>query len=62
MEKGKDYYTIIKNGVEYRVMTEEYLAKRGWCCGSGCMHCPYFPQHTKGAFDLRDDVKKKLEK
>lgn len=23
------------------VMTEQYLWERGWCCGSGCRHCPY---------------------
>ncbi len=23
------------------VMTEAYLADRGYCCGNGCRHCPY---------------------
>jgi hypothetical protein len=23
------------------VMTEHYHNKRGYCCGSGCRHCPY---------------------
>ena len=23
------------------VFTEEYLKKRGYCCESGCRHCPY---------------------
>ena len=23
------------------VMTESYHLKRGRCCGSGCLHCPY---------------------
>lgn len=23
------------------VMTADYLASRGWCCGSGCRHCPW---------------------
>ncbi|MBI1351034.1 MAG: hypothetical protein GC156_07945 [Actinomycetales bacterium] len=23
------------------VMTARYLADRGYCCGSGCRHCPY---------------------
>lgn len=35
--KGKDYY--IENGLY--VFTAEFLAKRGYCCGSGCRHCPY---------------------
>ena len=23
------------------VMTESYLLSRGYCCNSGCRHCPY---------------------
>jgi hypothetical protein len=37
------YY--IENG--YKVFTEQYLKSRGYCCGSGCRHCPYEPKHTK---------------
>jgi hypothetical protein len=25
----------------YLVFTERYLRKRGYCCNSGCRHCPY---------------------
>ena len=25
----------------YRVFTEFYLISRGYCCRSGCRHCPY---------------------
>lgn len=32
-----DYY--IENGLY--VFTEHYLLKRGYCCQSGCRHCPY---------------------
>jgi hypothetical protein len=35
--EGLDYY--IENG-RY-VFTEYYLKKRGYCCESGCRHCPY---------------------
>ncbi|WP_158611972.1 DUF5522 domain-containing protein [Paenimyroides tangerinum] len=35
---GKDYY-IAEAG--YRVFTSHYLSKRGYCCKSGCKHCPY---------------------
>lgn len=35
--EGVDYY--LENG--YWVFTEHYLRKRGYCCGSGCHHCPY---------------------
>ena len=30
------------------VMTESYHLKRGRCCGNGCLHCPYEPQHQRG--------------
>ena len=32
-----DYYT--ENGA--MVFTAGYLKRRGYCCGSGCRHCPY---------------------
>lgn len=32
-----DYY--LENG--YVVFTEVYHKKRGYCCGSGCRHCPF---------------------
>ena len=35
--EGIDYY--FENGL--MVLTAEYLRKRGYCCGSGCRHCPY---------------------
>ena len=37
LKQGKDYY--IENGLF--VFTEHYLLKRGYCCESGCRHCPY---------------------
>lgn len=36
-EEG-DYYV---NDDGYRVFTEQYLLKRGYCCKNGCKHCPY---------------------
>lgn len=33
-----DYY-LSADG--YIVFTEKYLLKRGYCCQSGCRHCPY---------------------
>ncbi len=35
---SEDYY-LSKNG--YIVFTEKYHLKRGYCCASNCMHCPY---------------------
>ena len=36
--KDEDYY-LSEEG--YVVFTEKYLLKRGYCCKSGCRHCPY---------------------
>ncbi len=54
--EGVDFY-LSKEG--YRVMTESYLVKRGYCCSNGCRHCPYDPKATKGNRNLRPDVAKK---
>jgi hypothetical protein len=35
--EGEDYYW--ENGL--MVFTSAYLLKRGYCCDSGCRHCPY---------------------
>ena len=35
--RRKDYYT--EDGS--MVFTASYLQRRGYCCGSGCRHCPY---------------------
>ena len=35
--EGRDYY--IESGA--MVFTASYLERRGYCCGSGCRHCPY---------------------
>jgi hypothetical protein len=35
---GVDYYL---NEDGYMVFTERYLRERGYCCESGCRHCPY---------------------
>jgi len=34
----EDYY-ISEDG--YIIFTEAYHLKRGYCCKSGCKHCPY---------------------
>lgn len=37
--EGRDYYLDEKTG--YLVFTREYHLRRGFCCNSGCRHCPY---------------------
>lgn len=34
---GVDYYL---EG-EYMIFTADFLRRRGYCCESGCRHCPY---------------------
>ncbi|MBP8240141.1 MAG: hypothetical protein KAX50_09275 [Saprospiraceae bacterium] len=43
LREGIDYY--LENG-RY-VFTEYFLRQRGYCCQSGCRHCPYGFQKTK---------------
>lgn len=37
LEEG-DYYL---NEQGYKVFTEQFHLRRGYCCKSGCKHCPY---------------------
>lgn len=36
----KDEYTYINDKGQV-VFTELYHLRRGYCCGNGCLHCPY---------------------
>lgn len=38
MIEGIHYYI---NEAGLVVMTEKYLCDRGYCCGNGCLHCPF---------------------
>lgn len=40
------------NEVGYRVFTESFHLKRGYCCKNGCKHCPY-------GYDKKSDSFKK---
>ncbi len=42
--EGEDYY--LERG--FLVFTAAYLRRRGFCCGNGCRHCPYWPPHGRG--------------
>ena len=33
------HFYINKDG--YMVLTEKYHLEKGFCCGMGCLHCPY---------------------
>jgi hypothetical protein len=36
---GADTYVDPRSG--FTVLTAAYLVRRGYCCESGCRHCPY---------------------
>ena len=44
LREGEDYY--LDGGV--MVFTAAYHLKRGYCCDSGCRHCPYDQQPVAG--------------
>lgn len=52
IKEGEDFYY---NEHGYRVFTEKYLLKRGFCCKSGCKHCPY-------GYDKNTDTFRKKKK
>ena len=36
--EGIHYYV---NDEGYVVLTAKYHSERGYCCGNGCLHCPF---------------------
>jgi len=50
LREGEDCY--VERGLY--VFTATYLRRRGYCCASGCRHCPYWPPHS-GARDFAPD-------
>ena len=47
--EGEDYYLTPEG---YKVFTEKFHLKRGFCCKNGCRHCPY-------GFDKKTGTNKK---
>jgi hypothetical protein len=43
------------------VFTEAFHLKRGYCCKSGCRHCPYGQSPKKLSDDKNEDVDQKQE-
>jgi hypothetical protein len=44
LNEGEDFYW---EGTAM-VFTSQYLLRRGYCCESGCRHCPYTNPPQKG--------------
>lgn len=51
LEEGDFYYS--EEG--FIVFTEQYHLKRGYCCKSGCKHCPYGYNKKTGKFDKKEE-------
>lgn len=49
---GLDPEDFYFNSAGFLVFTEKYHLKRGYCCKSGCKHCPY-------GYDVNTDTFKK---
>lgn len=45
--RGDTGYTDPETGL--LVLTATYLSRRGFCCGTGCRHCPYPPDEQARA-------------
>jgi len=38
------------------MLSREFLLDRGFCCGYGCLMCPYYPKHIKDNTILEEDI------
>ncbi len=50
-----DFY---KTPEGYLVFTEQYHLRRGYCCKSGCRHCPYGYDKKTDTFRKKGEEKK----
>ncbi len=57
--EGHHYYLNEKGFV---VLTETYHLERGFCCGKGCLHCPYEYRNVPEPEKILLQTKKKQEK
>jgi len=51
LEEGDYYYS--EEG--FIVFTKQYHLKRGYCCQSGCKHCPYGFDKRTGRFTKKNN-------
>ena len=54
LTEGVDYYL---NEQGLMVLTAKYHLDRGYCCGRGCLHCPF--DHEKVPEPRRSEIKAK---
>ncbi len=59
IKEGEDFYY---NEQGYKVFTEKFHLKRGYCCKSGCRHCPYGYDKKTDTFIKNDKKINKMKK
>lgn len=52
--EGEDYYFLPDGRL---VFTGKYLLARGYCCGNGCLNCPY--DYEQVPQPRRDELRKR---
>ena len=57
LKEGEDFY---REGASI-VFTARYHLKRGYCCESGCRHCPYRAETKIVIESHEDDSKERVE-
>ncbi|MEO8405018.1 MAG: DUF5522 domain-containing protein [Chitinophagaceae bacterium] len=60
MPKMIEHIHYYINDAGWVVLTEKYLLERGYCCGNGCLHCPY--SYEQVAEPTRSELLKKRER
>ena len=43
------------------MLSQQYLLERGYCCGHGCLMCPYEPKHTEGNTTMSKNISNELK-
>ena len=38
------------------MLSREFSAERGYCCGHGCLMCPYIPKHIEGNTVMKKNI------
>jgi hypothetical protein len=55
LNENEDFYYSVEG---FKVFTEKYLLKRGYCCKSGCRHCPYGYDKKTGTTTKERELRK----
>ncbi|MEO6290231.1 MAG: DUF5522 domain-containing protein [Ginsengibacter sp.] len=61
-EKFIEGIHFYQNENGYTVLTEKYLLERDYCCGNGCLHCPYNYKMVAEPYKSKLLAKRKNEK